>query len=538
MDNGHNLFKYEIVHINVRSARSNKLNLEAYLSEMKFPEIICLNETKLPKDGNFKIDGYNISSRREHSALGGSRGSMILTREDIKNVVEVDEVKDMFRFDEIIGIEILKSALQPGIKIFTYYNPPLSSPNQAVLQYISSVQGGCVLTGDLNCKNTHWGSSKNEKRGVELLDTLNRLNLVTFNDDSKTRCDPVTGKEDSLDIIIGNLESARLLKEFWVGYDLGSDHYPVHATLQFKEPTSLPSIQVRRAEKMNTARWNKLLKKQPPLRRAATAADLEKNAETLTSRIKSAFEQCCPLTTIKRKSKCKFTPEIEARVKEKRKLRRDKNDALQSQNLVLARDIMTRMNKIGNEIKRLQKTAQRAELERHCHNLNKETNAKKFFDTFGLLSKPILQENQSCSLPRPLEDELGNRASNSQDKADLFANRLQRIHQEPNYAGFDDNWKESVESFIDNHEQAFKEKSHETYDQEEPGDDSFLCQEVKIDELEANLAKGKNRSAVGHDGITLSKNYQKKQKQTYAASSPTQFGLDTFLNYGRWRWSK
>ena len=187
-------FKYEITHVNIRSLRSNKQNLEVYLAEMDFPEIVCLNETKLPKDGRIEIDGYNISSRREHSIIGGSRGSMILTRKDIRDVVEIDAVKEQFKFDEIIGIEIKKSNQQPGIKVFTYYNPPLCAPNDAILQYISSASGNCILTGDLNCKNTHWGSSRNEPRGVSLLDTISQLNLITFNDDSKTRCDPVSGK--------------------------------------------------------------------------------------------------------------------------------------------------------------------------------------------------------------------------------------------------------------------------------------------------------------------------------------------------------
>ena len=205
MDRSNNLYKYEIVHINIRSARSNKNNLEAYLAEMEFPEIICLNETKLPKDGSIEFDGYNISSRREHSTVGGSRGSMILTRKDINDVIEITDVKETFKFDEVIGIEVKSAVPRQALKVFTYYNPPLSKPNPAVLHYISTQQGNCILTGDLNCKNTHWGSTKNDRRGIELLETLNQLNLVTFNNDSKTRCDPVTGKEDSLDLVIGNL---------------------------------------------------------------------------------------------------------------------------------------------------------------------------------------------------------------------------------------------------------------------------------------------------------------------------------------------
>jgi hypothetical protein len=182
------LYKYEIVHLNVRGARSNKRNLEAYLAEMNLPEIVCLNETKLPFNKKFEIEGYIISARREHSSLGGSRGSMILTRQDLKNVIEIEEAKELFKYDEVFGIKIKHTASRPGIKIFSYYNPLLCMPNIKVFQYISALQGHCILTGDLNCKNTAWGSTKSDNRGNELLDILSVNNLIVYNDMSKTRC--------------------------------------------------------------------------------------------------------------------------------------------------------------------------------------------------------------------------------------------------------------------------------------------------------------------------------------------------------------
>ena len=440
---------------------------------------------------------------------------MILTRKDITDVAEIDDVKDMFKFDEVIGIEILKTDSQPGIKIFSYYNPPLSTPNNDILKYISLLRGNCILTGDLNCKNTLWGSSKNEARGIQLLDALNSFNLVTFNDDSQTRCDPVSGKEESLDLVVGNLMSARIFKEFWVGYDIGSDHYPVHATLQFKAPSLASPLKTRKAQKLNRTKWNKILNSHQPAPKASTAADLENNAVNITNQIKDAFEQCCPLTIIRKRPKCRFSPEISAKVKEKRKLRREKNNALHSQNYELVRVLMSRINKIGNDIKKLQKFEQKQELERHCQNLNKESNSKKFFETFRLISRPELKE-QSSTTPRPLEDELGNKATLSKDKAHLFANRLQRIHSEPDFAGFSNIWKETVEKKIADHERTFKEKLDEKYDELEPGDDSTLCQEIDLDEFETNLAKCKNRSAVGHDGISyfLLKKLPKKTKES------------------------
>ena len=71
----------------------------------------------------------------------------------------------------------------------------------------------------------------------------------------------------------------------------------------------------------------------------------KKNAEAITSKIREAFEYSCPLTTIRKKPKCRFSPEIEAKVKEKRKLRREKNEALKTQNVSATRLIMTKINR-------------------------------------------------------------------------------------------------------------------------------------------------------------------------------------------------
>ena len=495
-------YKYEIVHINIRGVRSNKQNLEMYLAEMNYPEIICLNETKLPFNKQFEIEGYTISARREHSDVGGSRGSMILTRNDLPGVTEIECVKMNFKFDEIIGIEIDGENSRPGIKVFTYYNPPLTSPNPAIFKYMASVTGNCLLTGDLNCKNEFWGSTKNDKRGIELLESLSSNNLVTFNNDSFTRCDPSSGKEESLDLIIGNVESAKLFKEFWVGYDIGSDHFPVHALIQFDIPTDQPALRRRNPEKMNQVKWNKILREAEPFQRASTPFDLDNNVEAITNIINRAYKESCPETVIRNRPKCRFTPEIQNRVKEKRKLRRLKNVALEQQDIARVREIMTRINRLGNEIKKIQKQEKKKELERHCRSLNQENNPKKFFSTFGIIAKPILNSETSSSSQRPVQDENGTKASTAQDKANLFANRLQEIHQEPDYVGFDDGWKISVERFLSENEKIFKVDKNEMYSENESGDDSVLCQDVTIDEFDKNLMRCKNKSATGHDGIS------------------------------------
>ena len=501
MDNS-KLYKYEIVHLNVRGARSNKENLEQYLADMNFPEIVSLNETKLPRNRNFEIANYNLVTRREHSDIGGSRGSLILTRHDLKDVIEIEEVKEIFQHDKVLGVEVKRTDQRPGIKVFSYYNPPLCNPNEAVLQYVANTTGCSVLTGDINCKHTIWGSTKNEKRGIELLNALNRMNLHVFNDDSKTRCDPVSGKEESLDLVIGNDNAMRILSDYWVGLDIGSDHYPVHAILQFGIPTPDNPHLVRRITNLNLKKWEKILNGHPRIGAAQNPSSLDSNAELVTDQIMKAFKESCPEKKIMKKAKCEFTPEIRACVKEKRKLRRQKNVALQNDDQVLVRQIMTQINKLGNDIKRLQKQEKKAELLKHCSRLNTEKNSKKFFETFNIIANPLMKNDPKASTLKPVQDELGNIASTSQEKSRLFANRLQRTHQEPDYKGFDDKWKKSVEHFIEENKKAFTTEMGDSYVEQEDGDDSILLQRVTMEELQENLRNCKNRSAAGEDGIS------------------------------------
>ena len=111
--------------------------------------------------------------------------------------------------------------------------------------------------------------------------------------------------------------------------------------------------------------------------------------ESLSSEIISAYHNACPLQEKGRKKKYVFTGEIRDRVKEKRRLRQEKNTAAANHDWTSVREKMTQINRLGNEIKKIQKRQKRVKLEEHCKSLNSEKNPKKFFQTFKLLSDPI-----------------------------------------------------------------------------------------------------------------------------------------------------
>ena len=65
-------------------------------------------------------------------------------------------------------------------------------------------------------------------------------------------------------------------------------------------------------------------------------------------------------------------------------------------------------------------------------------------------------EEAAIARTRKIKDELGNIASTAKERVELFANRLGRVHQTPEFVGFDDGWKKSVERFINQNDRVFK----------------------------------------------------------------------------------
>ena len=191
-------------------------------------------------------------------------------------------------------------------------------------------------------------------------------------------------------MVILNFRTLSIFRDFWIEDDVGSDHYPVDTMVQFKYKPSETILHEQRIERTNWKTFQQKMSTWPEIDPCNTPQDLD-NAVDLTSRqIKEAFDIACPVTEKRKAAKCKFSAEIEGKVKEKRRPRRDKNIASANNDMVEVRRIMTRINFLGNEIKKLQRCESRKELERHCEKLNEENNPKKFFLTFKKIANPII----------------------------------------------------------------------------------------------------------------------------------------------------
>ena len=78
MDSVETFSKFSIIHINIRGVNANRKNLEHYLEEHNFPEVVTINEAMLSREKNVKIKGYYCAARKEPVGMSGKHGSMIL----------------------------------------------------------------------------------------------------------------------------------------------------------------------------------------------------------------------------------------------------------------------------------------------------------------------------------------------------------------------------------------------------------------------------------------------------------------------------
>ena len=485
----------KIVHINVRGFRANSHSLLQYLESQHFPDIVSVNETKLNPAIAINIQNYYCASRRD--SVHGHHGSLILVKRGLTDVHELIALPDLFN-EEVIGIRIKGKNGLPSLNVCTYYNPPGSHVNPDIFQHCSKLKGATIFTGDLNCKNTSWGSTRNDDQGEHLLQILNDNAFAVLNDGNMTRCDPIHGTEQVLDLILCNYAALGHFTQFMVGPDVGSDHYPLLASFRLKVSST---TYMRNWKKADWASYKSHLE-DISLENPKTADDIDTQIAFLSKMIIEALDKVCPLKQ-KKISKCSnFTPEMLSIVKRKRRLRRQKCEATRNGDYDQAAALQTHVNRLNKELKKLQKQKIKVDLNRDCENLSREKDSSKFFKLFDRITNRPNHSGQRLSAVISMDD--GTKATNNQEKAEMFARHLENCHKINDYKGFDSNWRSTVENYVNERPSVFKASKHSTYTTPEPGDDNSLLVPITLEEIVANVKLCKNKSAAGEDQI----NYQ------------------------------
>ena len=479
---------FTVVHVNIRGLRANKENLIHYLEEHQFPDIVSVNETKMDMSQTIDIPNYVCVAQRGNKP----HGSMILVRKDIQNVSVIEELENIN--EEVIGIKLNSISNRPTINIVTYYNPPGKFTDPQALDICNHLRGRTVLVGDFNSKNTCWGSTKTDRQGLALLTNINDHRFIVLNDGSMTRYDPVTGKEQVLDLCLVNSLMAQDFLTWCVDGDIGSDHYPIRASFSIGHSTGETTY--RNIKDTDWKVFQEYLDK-IQISEVSSALDVETAVVALSESIKQAFHNSCPEKVNKFHKKTPFTQEMLQIVKEKRRLRREKANLRAIGDLDSASLVQSQINRKNNELKRLQKIRHKQILMRRCHELNTEKDSKRFFELFNVIKGRTTTSASSSHIKDGTDI-----ATTDQEKADLFARRLERLHQTNDDRAFNDDWKRSVEKEIEENKQIFEVDTSSSYSDPEEGDNCLSMSPITTEEILENLKRCKNKSAAGEDGIS------------------------------------
>ena len=239
--------KLSLLQWNAQSLRAHSNELKQFIAtSTEKPHLICVQETWLQPQLEFRFPGYSVERRDRPDGRGG--GVAILISESISY-----SVLDFGGVDaEALGVKI--TAGDKKLTIVNIYNPPQQRIDPAAYKKLLS-EPYSIIVGDFNAYSSLWGGATTDINGLALEDLLEECNLVTLNTGEGTHIQ-YTGGLSPLDLTFVSQRLAARCTWSVLGNSLGSDHLPVITTID-EQPAVENPHQVRWA--MKRANWGQFV---------------------------------------------------------------------------------------------------------------------------------------------------------------------------------------------------------------------------------------------------------------------------------------
>lgn len=212
----------KIIQWNCKGFRS-KINELKYLISFQNPDVICLNETNLHLNDDYRICLQNFTSIEPTRKING-RGVAILINNKLQfSPLYLNSINLPI---EIVGVKIMIDNSE--LIIFTTYISPSFSVNQIQINQmfdkISQLGSSIIINGDFNAHNLLWGGRHNDNRGLIIENAIDSYNFVLINDDKPTFFCSTTHSNLDLTFTSPGISSSC----FWDTFNdlLQSDHCP------------------------------------------------------------------------------------------------------------------------------------------------------------------------------------------------------------------------------------------------------------------------------------------------------------------------
>jgi ribonuclease HI len=322
---------------------------------------------------------------------------------------------------ESLGIKIVvdKSALL----IYNIYNPP--GVNIDVDKYKPFFANkNAFITGDLNAKNSLWGSPAPNKSGESLEQLLNENDFIVLNTGQPTyQCR--LGGQSHLDLTIASNSMALKCSWYTINNTLGSDHQPTFVLINEAPDETQPSNRwlTNKADwQQYTANCKDFFKNWVHL-----ANDSELNFRNIVSCINKAANKCIPKSKPRKSSKV-FKKQLPYWNDKCRSAIYDRNRARNKMNKSKDLNDCMEYRRLKGIAQHVIKTEARLYWQNYCGTIR---NNEKLSSVWNMAKR---MNGSTVNIRRHIIAENGITAENDMDKANLMANYFAKISSNANYS--------------------------------------------------------------------------------------------------------
>lgn len=456
---------------NANGIRSRTAEFRNYLSDnSNRPDIICLQETNLKPDQEFRLSGYNVVRRDSNSLKGGVA---VYIHSAISYTV-------LQTTDNICNVGISVKSNGTDLNLINIYNPPGSTIDKN--EYISLLNLPNVLIfGDFNAWSPLWGSRVGNKAGSVFEEIFDYCDLAVLNT-GQTTYTHYNGNETVIDISLASKNLALRCNWGVITNSLGSDHRPIQVVID----KSIDREEIAR-ERFNArkADWGKFeMHCADKLSNNCSDNDLGIFYDNITTAIISSASASIPIskTSHRPKSVPYWNKECSSVVKSRNR----------------AHKVLKRCNSHTNNIKYKQskakarytiKLAQRQYWRNYCDGLNHDTKLSSVWR----MAKRMTGSHSQSSMPNLMHNNVN--YTTSLDKANIIAQTLAHTCSDDNYTDKFKSHKSKKECDWDS--QQVREESAVNGDDTEALNAPFTRAELK-----AAIRQSRADSSPGEDCIS------------------------------------
>lgn len=330
---------------NARSLLANGQEFKKYVDELPIkPDVICVQETWLKSNLEFRIVGYSSVRSDREEGVGGGCATFI--QDDMA-------FREVNKGSEYVVVEIWTG--EGKVVIVNFYNPCKRLSLNSLVEIDGMENDRVVICGDFNAHSTLWGGTKTDANGGIIEELLEEKQMVCLNDGRGTRIDVYTGNTSVLDLtLVSRNLGGRCEWDVDEDTTIGSDHFPVFCQLQLGKSKRNGGMLGRWI--FSSARWELFTY---ICETEMSTIDLNEDIEVVEGKIREIFIEAANQAISKSKGKMKrkavpwWSDECAKAVKDRNKAFRILRRTHSLQNLIVYKYAQAKVKKIIRNAKRV-----------------------------------------------------------------------------------------------------------------------------------------------------------------------------------------